>query len=229
MKSPKPIATTRNPIEPFAESYPMRPPQPHRSRPFALSLAVALGVMVAGCVGGGGSGPQSPTAAPAPTQALATDAATAPVATVPLSQDQIAAVPLAGPGAAAPAMVTTSQGDAAQGTQAVPAPGAPPVAPAGVGAVIPDPGAAPPTTAPTADPAATACAAIGGSWVRAGSESGGYACVRPMLDAGKICRKKGDCAGQCLARSATCAPIEPLFGCNDIIDANGQWVTQCIN
>jgi hypothetical protein len=32
----------------------------------------------------------------------------------------------------------------------------------------------------------------------------------------------------CLARSGTCAPIMPLFGCNEVLDKQGRRVTLCI-
>ena len=48
-------------------------------------------------------------------------------------------------------------------------------------------------------------------------------------DGGKSCKRERDCEGLCLARSRTCAPIQPLFGCNDILQDNGVMVTLCID
>ena len=113
------------------------------------------------------------------------------------------------------------------------------------------PGAAPPPSAaepgPTgADPAQTdappvaeeparvlgpeelACVKTHGQWSAAGA-AGGMSCLHMMRDAGKSCHKKSDCEGDCLARSNTCAPIAPLFGCNDILQDNGVMVTLCID
>ena len=51
--------------------------------------------------------------------------------------------------------------------------------------------------------------------------AGLHSCITPTRDAGKSCRKAGDCEGLCLARSRTCAPIEPLFGCNAVLQEDG--------
>jgi len=95
----------------------------------------------------------------------------------------------------------------------------------------PDPAAevepqAPPP--PPQSPEEIACVAKGGSYASAGS-SGGKACVKPTRDGGKRCRKESDCEGVCLARSNTCSPISPMFGCNDILQNDGRQVTLCID
>ncbi|MEO5613978.1 MAG: hypothetical protein ABIR04_03495 [Cypionkella sp.] len=77
-------------------------------------------------------------------------------------------------------------------------------------------------------PEELACVKKGGQWAVAG-KAGGMSCVRMMHDAGKSCHRKSDCEGDCLARSNTCAPIAPLFGCNEILQANGVMVTLCID
>lgn len=90
------------------------------------------------------------------------------------------------------------------------------------------------TLAPPAEPAAPksasqlACEAKGGSWAVAGG-SLARACIFRTRDAGKACRKQSDCEGLCLARSRSCAPVRPLFGCNDILQADGRQVTLCID
>ncbi len=76
-------------------------------------------------------------------------------------------------------------------------------------------------------PEAAKCAKTGGTWAGVG-KSGAKACVRPTRDAGKSCTKQTQCEGFCLARSGTCAPITPMFGCNDIFQADGRRVTLCI-
>jgi hypothetical protein len=72
------------------------------------------------------------------------------------------------------------------------------------------------------------CEKTGGQWAVAG-KTGANLCVTPTRDGGKVCHKKGDCQGQCLARSGTCAPFSPLFGCNEILEKNGSRVTLCID
>ncbi len=72
------------------------------------------------------------------------------------------------------------------------------------------------------------CEARGGVYASAGGE-GVRACVRKTRDAGKSCRREGDCDGQCLARSQTCSPIDPVLGCNEVLQQNGAMVTLCLN
>lgn len=105
------------------------------------------------------------------------------------------------------------------------------------GATEPDPQAAPapppaeaPATLPEAPkpPQQLACERRSGRYVAAGA-SGARACVSPTRDAGKRCSREGDCDGVCLARSQSCAPIKPLFGCNDILQADGRRVTLCVD
>lgn len=76
-------------------------------------------------------------------------------------------------------------------------------------------------------PEEQACFEKGGLWGAVGS--GGTACMYPTRDAGKQCRKESDCDGYCLARSGTCAPYTPMFGCNEIVQDNGVVVTLCID
>ena len=73
-----------------------------------------------------------------------------------------------------------------------------------------------------------ACVKQGGNWAKAGKSSG-KTCLKPTRDAGKQCRKQGDCTSVCLARSGTCAPVKPLFGCNEILQKDGSRVTLCID
>ena len=72
------------------------------------------------------------------------------------------------------------------------------------------------------------CEKAGGQWAVAGI-TGAYICIKPSRDGGKMCRKKGDCQGLCLARSGTCAPYAPLFGCNEVLEKDGRRVTLCID
>lgn len=72
------------------------------------------------------------------------------------------------------------------------------------------------------------CEKTGGQWALAGI-TGASICVKATRDGGKLCRKKTDCDGLCLARSGTCAPFTPLFGCNEVLEKDGRRVTLCID
>ena len=72
------------------------------------------------------------------------------------------------------------------------------------------------------------CEASKGQWVAAG-ETGAFYCASQTRDAGKQCSKKTQCQGVCLARSGTCSPITPLYGCNDVLEKDGREVTLCID
>lgn len=78
-----------------------------------------------------------------------------------------------------------------------------------------------------ADRAEAACARDEGRWVPLGN-SGTMICLRTPPDANKACTTQNDCSTQCLARSKTCAPVDPLFGCNDVIGRNGAVATLCV-
>jgi hypothetical protein len=77
-------------------------------------------------------------------------------------------------------------------------------------------------------PSQLLCEASDGIWGQAG-ESGAFTCQKRTKDSGKACTKKTDCQGECLARSNTCAPVSPLFGCNEVLDKEGRMVTLCID
>lgn len=72
------------------------------------------------------------------------------------------------------------------------------------------------------------CEKQGGSWGNVG-KSGSKTCIKRTRDGGKECRKESDCDGLCLARSGTCAPVKPLFGCNEILQNDGRRVTLCVD
>ncbi|MFN3644793.1 MAG: hypothetical protein ACK4TB_17940 [Gemmobacter sp.] len=71
------------------------------------------------------------------------------------------------------------------------------------------------------------CTRLGGTLQE--TPSGRLACVRSLPDAGKQCRAAGDCAGACLARSGTCAPFTPLFGCHEVLTPGGARITECLD
>jgi hypothetical protein len=77
-------------------------------------------------------------------------------------------------------------------------------------------------------PEAKACQRRGGVWSKIG-EGEARACLRRTRDAGKQCDADRDCQGVCLARSGTCAPVDPLFGCNDVLQDDGRRMTLCLN
>ena len=72
------------------------------------------------------------------------------------------------------------------------------------------------------------CEKSKGQWMSAGDTGANY-CASLTRDGGRQCHKKSDCQGQCLARSGTCSPITPLYGCNDILEKDGGEVTMCID
>jgi len=57
--------------------------------------------------------------------------------------------------------------------------------------------------------------------------AGIYACVHPTRDAGRSCNAARDCEGLCLARSGTCAPFAPLYGCQEVFTLPGRRETLC--
>lgn len=83
----------------------------------------------------------------------------------------------------------------------------------------------PPLSDPLAE-ATTACTRSGGTMMAAGMARG-MVCIYDTRDAGKQCRRGSDCEGDCLARSGTCAPARPLFGCNEILMDSGARATLC--
>lgn len=73
-----------------------------------------------------------------------------------------------------------------------------------------------------------ACEKKHGTWAGIGKGKA-RACVFSTRDAGKQCTRESQCEGVCLARSGTCSPIKPLFGCNEILQDNGARVTLCLD
>lgn len=77
-------------------------------------------------------------------------------------------------------------------------------------------------------PAQLACEKRKGVWTAAGSGGANF-CQKPTKDAGTACRRATDCEGYCLARSNTCAPVTPMFGCQEILNEYGRVLTQCLD
>ncbi len=76
-------------------------------------------------------------------------------------------------------------------------------------------------------PQRAACEKDGGRW---GSVPGrdAFACYRITRDANKTCETERDCEGLCLARSRTCSPQTPFFGCHEVLSSSGVRQTLCI-
>lgn len=185
----------------------------------ALACALALGACVLPGTGGGDRG----------------------LRPNPVTGDTIEVTALDAPAAGAKAAPGGASGAAPAAAAAVRAPGPgdprPRPRPEGAAAALsPVPDAAEAPAAPVAAPAVPeaeksaaqlACEKKKGRWSRAGK--GGFTCISKTRDGGKACRKATDCEGQCLARSLTCAPFKPLFGCNEILDDIGRRMTLCID
>jgi hypothetical protein len=81
----------------------------------------------------------------------------------------------------------------------------------------------PPRTA-----AHVACELAGGNFVAAG-RGRAKTCQYPTKDGGKQCSTSNQCEGVCLARSRTCAPVNPLLGCNEVLQADGRQTRLCLD
>ncbi|MDQ1848976.1 hypothetical protein Q9299_11815 [Gemmobacter fulvus] len=136
------------------------------------------------------------------------------------SSDAAKAAPVAG--------VTAAPGTIAGGPIAVTPLAAGPQADAAPPAVAPDAAKPPTPAAPPKTPMQLACEKSGGAWSAAGLANT-KSCIRRTRDSGQQCSRETDCEGLCLARSRTCSPVEPMFGCNDILQADGRQVTLCLD
>lgn len=96
----------------------------------------------------------------------------------------------------------------------------PPVASAPVAAPLPPPD--PPMLAQQR----AGCARIGGTLIE--RAAGVRSCVTPTRDGGQRCNAASACEGICLARSGTCAPFQPLFGCQEVFTLPGRRETLCL-
>lgn len=75
-------------------------------------------------------------------------------------------------------------------------------------------------------PQRAACEDDGGRWGKVpGRDS--FTCFRITSDANKPCSSERDCEGVCLARSRTCAPQIPFFGCHEVLSSSGVRQTLC--
>ncbi len=182
---------------------------------------------------GGQPAPAAQAASDEPAQAASTPGSLAPdaIEVTPLARSATAL-----PSGQAPAPSPAGTRPAAASPGAAPPPQAPPpLRPKPRRETQAAPASAPPTAPqqpekaqPRPSPEQSACAAKGGIWSATGASSL-RSCLHPTRDAGKSCRKQGDCDGLCLARSRTCAPVKPLFGCNPILQQDGTEATLCID
>jgi hypothetical protein len=103
--------------------------------------------------------------------------------------------------------------------------------PPGTGATVTATPTPPPATAEAESPLIAqqrrGCEAEGG--VLRPRPGGLLACVRLTGDSGRACTASSQCQSECLARSGTCAPVTPLFGCHEVLLAAGSRVTQCVD
>lgn len=152
-------------------------------------------------------------------------AAANPITANPITGGEIAVTTLDAPASSPAASAATSA--AATGSAPPQRPAAPPAEPAAEPAPAPAPSPAPVVPQGSKSASQIACEEDGGRWARAG-ESIAMTCIRTTRDAGKSCDSKTDCEGECLARSRTCSPIKPLFGCNPVLMDTGAEVTLCI-
>jgi hypothetical protein len=87
------------------------------------------------------------------------------------------------------------------------------------------PPAPPPPEPPLLVQQRAACLRVGGQMMPRGG--GIVSCVQPTRDGGRSCNAEAQCQGLCLARSGTCAPYQPLFGCHEVFTAPGRRETLC--
>lgn len=143
--------------------------------------------------------------------------------------DPIEVTTLDAPPGAAPDPAPVPPAGEAGGTEtaaAQPAPAAPAAEPAAEAvAPAPKPDLAETPVTPKSE-MQLACEKKKGRWVKVKGEL--RACVFQTRDSGKRCERESQCESVCLARSGTCAPLKPLYGCNEILQDNGARVTQCI-
>lgn len=75
-------------------------------------------------------------------------------------------------------------------------------------------------------PLRAACEKDDGRWGKVPGRNA-FACYRITRDANKPCQSERDCEGLCLARSRTCAPQTPFFGCHEVLSSSGVRQTLC--
>lgn len=190
-------------------------------------VALAGVLMLAACVAGGDTTGKAGTPNPVTGGKIEVTALDAPSAAKPaqVKPDEVL------PGPAKPAPDAATAPTAAQpDTGPRPEPKPQPQRPAEAAAQeeIPVPEAAAPAPEEQKSAARLSCEKRGDMWVKAGKSSV-HTCVKRTKDAGRKCSNGTQCQGECLARSRTCAPYQPLFGCNEILQDNGVRMTLCLD
>ena len=71
------------------------------------------------------------------------------------------------------------------------------------------------------------CEKSGGNW-GVGRVEGTFVCYRATPDANKSCLASSECSDLCLARSRSCTPVTPFFGCHEVLTDRGAPATVCI-
>ncbi len=156
-------------------------------------------------------------------------AAKGPLAGInPIVGEAIAVTSLDAPAAVAPPMPEELPADAPLGP--LDPVGAPAVQPETPDEAVPKEGVPAADVVPDApkSSAQVACEGKGDTWSRVGANQS-QACLHVTRDSGKQCRRDRDCESVCLARSGTCAPVTPLFGCNEVLQDDGRRMTQCLD
>jgi outer membrane biosynthesis protein TonB len=91
-----------------------------------------------------------------------------------------------------------------------------------------EPEAMPPVPKEQKSETQLACEKKNSIWSKVGS-SGAAICIKRTKDGGKRCTNGKQCEGECLARSGSCSPFEPLLGCNEIFSDSGVRSSLCLN
>jgi hypothetical protein len=187
-------------------------------------IFIGLTLLLAACQPGGG--PVVP-AADSPLAGAPIETTTLDAPVVGLAEEQALANP--DPAAPEPALPEPALPEPALPEPATPDPGANAPATEEPAPPAPETAEEPAVVDPALlTPEAIACQRRGGVWSKIG-EGNARACVKRTRDSGKQCEADRDCQGQCLARSGTCAPVDPLFGCNDVLQDDGRRMTLCLN
>ena len=193
----------------------------------AFLWAFPLLIVLAGCVAKPGGGAQPTDVRPLDmsaisAQTLAPVTLAAPVTLVPsnLTPAPLGSAPTAGRVIGAASTSALTSGQPALGTSAA-------ESPADIGAAATSALRAGGGQILATSPEEASCIAEGGRWGKAGTSSA-MACFRPANDAGKTCTAQSDCTTQCLARSGSCAPFWPIFGCTEVIQNDGSVVQLCL-
>jgi hypothetical protein len=186
-----------------------------RLSPVTIHVAIlvcAMGLLSA-CQPGGGKGPQTGPDAGVTPNAVAGN----PIEVTALDAPAEVAAPTAG---------TKPAGSETAAPQAAPTGASTETAVEETPEPAPKPDLAETPVTPKSE-AQLACEKKGRKWFKIGGGNK-FACVSATKDAGKRCEKESQCDGVCLARSNTCSPFKPLYGCNEILQDNGARVTLCL-